>query len=649
MAYTSEIEKLERRHQENPKGRTFAILADHYRKAGEVDRAVALLREGLEVHPDYPSALIVLGRCHLDRNDYRAAEEPFRHVLQIDAENGIALKAMADIAEQEGRPGEAREWLETLLSIDGTNEGAREQLARVSGVESPAPVEVDPILAEGFGPEFSEAMDADVEPTAFEGGLGRAAEPVWNSDELERDEPLEVEEDAAEALDGLETSGGIDASRLEIEPEEQGLPDPAAPFGADLDIGVERADEIVLRSTGSTEFQVASAAEDLGSILEPPVAGDQTGAAEDLDSTLEPPTPGEESRPVEVDGESAAAEEPEPDLGDALPAFEENAVGPVGSNWWDPAQEEPVETGEERLSDTAPLMEAEDHEGAGEEEQALEEGALDDLQTGSWYDAFGTAEASAEPAARPPEDDEKEAPGAEPAPGEAGSGGDEWPAEAALPSDEPVPAAELPVAEPPSVAEPAPQADRLPDPAPAFGITETLAEIYIAQGHHQEAILVYRQLLERNPESERLQEKLTTVEALVSRPARSDRRSYSAGESGGTSIGGYFAGILASRPAPADAPPPARPESGEDEARPGAAAPTRPATDPLSLSAIFGEEGAKQGGGSAPPPEPPVGAPPAAPGLRFDEFFDAPPAAGTRPADDDDLSQFHDWLKSLKS
>ncbi|MGH7657028.1 MAG: tetratricopeptide repeat protein, partial [Gemmatimonadales bacterium] len=66
MAYTSEIEKLERRHQENPKGRTFAILADHYRKAGEFDRAIALLKEGLEVHPDYPSALIVLGRCHQD-------------------------------------------------------------------------------------------------------------------------------------------------------------------------------------------------------------------------------------------------------------------------------------------------------------------------------------------------------------------------------------------------------------------------------------------------------------------------------------------------------------------------------------------------------------------------------------------------------
>jgi hypothetical protein len=114
-------------------------------------------------------------------------------------------------------------------------------------------------------------------------------------------------------------------------------------------------------------------------------------------------------------------------------------------------------------------------------------------------------------------------------------------------------------------------------------------------------------------------------------------------------VGGYFAGILSSRPAPAEAPPSALPESPEDEPRPGSAAPTRPATDALSLSAIFGEEGATRDRESTAPPEPSVGAPPASPGLRFDEFFDAPPAAGSRMADDDDLSQFHDWLKSLKS
>ena len=53
MAATSEIEKLERRYAENPDGRFFAPLADAYRKAGQVDRALEVVRER--------SKLILLG------------------------------------------------------------------------------------------------------------------------------------------------------------------------------------------------------------------------------------------------------------------------------------------------------------------------------------------------------------------------------------------------------------------------------------------------------------------------------------------------------------------------------------------------------------------------------------------------------------
>src|SRR6185503_21006756 len=99
MAYTSEIDKLERRHRENPDGRTFAPLADAYRKAGDVPRALEVLKAGLQRHPDYLSASIVLGRCHLDLADLPAAETAFRRVLDLDKENVIAIKALADITE----------------------------------------------------------------------------------------------------------------------------------------------------------------------------------------------------------------------------------------------------------------------------------------------------------------------------------------------------------------------------------------------------------------------------------------------------------------------------------------------------------------------------------------------------------------------
>ncbi len=645
MAYTSEIEKLERRHQENPKGRTFAILADHYRKAGEIDRALVLLHEGLEVHPDYPSALIVLGRCHLDRSDYHAAEEPFRRVLQIDAENGIALRAMADIAEHDGRPAEARRWLETLLSIDGSNESAREQLARVSGVQEPPVPAVNPIVGGGFDIQGGKSVDAtprddqepeaaalELEPTSFEGGFTPTPGSVWSGDELEREELFEAEGEETPGLEDMEAAPGLETTSLDIEPEEQGPPTLSSPSRADLDIGVERADEIVLRSTGSTEFQVASAAEDLGATLLPSAAPEEAAAGEP----------------------EAAVDEPAGAAEDEVPEFEEEGGSPAGSNWWDPAPEAGAEAVESTTAEAAGPPDTTD---AAESHEADDEAALPagQAETGlPWYSAFGSplrdGDAAVEAGdAADVERSTTDLPdaGFERAGGEdAPESQDELPADAALPSDEPV-------SVPPRPAESEPQSpdEALPDPAPAFGITETLAEIYVAQGHHHEAILVYRQLLERDPGSERLREKLAVAEAVGARAGRTERRSYSAGESGGTSVGGYFAGILAARPAPADALPdaPSDRDSKNEESRPAAAAPTRPAADPLSLSAIFGEEGTAQGGKSSPRDESRVGAPPASPGLRFDEFFDSPPPAGTRPAEDDDLSQFHDWLKSLKN
>src|SRR5882724_7074116 len=133
VAYTSEIEKLEKRWLENPKGRNFAPLADAYRKAGELDRALDLCTAGLELHPDYVSAHIVFGRCLIDQKNDSGASEVFRKVLSLDPENVLALKILADIAQRGGRYDEAAEWLGRLLSADPMNGDAAEALTRAKG------------------------------------------------------------------------------------------------------------------------------------------------------------------------------------------------------------------------------------------------------------------------------------------------------------------------------------------------------------------------------------------------------------------------------------------------------------------------------------------------------------------------------------
>jgi len=148
VAYTSEIEKLEKRWAENPKGRNFAPLADAYRKAGELDRAIELCTAGLERHPDYVSAHIVFGRCLMDQKNDPGASDVFRKVLALDPENVLALKILADIAERGHRYDEAVDWLTRLLSADPMNGEAAEALTRARSKAAHSAAKSAPPLAE---------------------------------------------------------------------------------------------------------------------------------------------------------------------------------------------------------------------------------------------------------------------------------------------------------------------------------------------------------------------------------------------------------------------------------------------------------------------------------------------------------------------
>ena len=117
MAYQSEIEKLEQRFREKPE-QWFAALADTYRKNGDLELALEILITWIEKRPSYTSGYIVQGRCYLDKGEDDKAAETFQKVLDLDPENIIALKSLADIAQRGGNEESARIWLTQLLEVD---------------------------------------------------------------------------------------------------------------------------------------------------------------------------------------------------------------------------------------------------------------------------------------------------------------------------------------------------------------------------------------------------------------------------------------------------------------------------------------------------------------------------------------------------
>ncbi len=247
MAYTSEIEKLERRWLENPKGRNFAPLADAYRKAGELDRAIDLCKSGLERHPDYVSAHIVYGRCLIDMKNDAGAQETFQKVLALDPENIIALKILSEIAERNNRFDEAVDWLARLLNADPMNGEAAEHLARAktkaSAAKPTAPMAqpdfvVEHIDVQPVTPVAAATPSPDVE--TFDGSLdfNAAAHSAAKAEGLEVQEDVELNSQQIEQVDvvGLartqyEGSGmfKLDIPSPEVQPPIPELIDDAMP------------------------------------------------------------------------------------------------------------------------------------------------------------------------------------------------------------------------------------------------------------------------------------------------------------------------------------------------------------------------------------------------------------------------------------
>jgi len=221
VAYISEIDKLEARWRENPKGRNFAPLADAYRKAGLVDNAIDLLQSGLQLHPDYVSAHIVLARCLTDKKDDGGAQDVFQKVLVLDGENIIALRGLAEIAERNSRFAEAVDWLARLLNADPMNGDAAEHLARAKTKAATAkPASPPPAIAEAeteamTKPSFVvEHTDAEpVTPVAattpsrdvetFDGSLdfNAAAHSAARAEGLEVQEDIELNSQQIEQVD----------------------------------------------------------------------------------------------------------------------------------------------------------------------------------------------------------------------------------------------------------------------------------------------------------------------------------------------------------------------------------------------------------------------------------------------------------------
>ncbi len=522
MASTARIDELKKKFDENPR-RYFAPLANEFRKSGDLEQAILICEEFLQEQPGHMSGHIVYGQALFETARLDDARTVFETALSLDPENLIALRHLGDIASRQGDARNARMWYERVLEADPRNDEIMALLAEgdsdAQTLATEPTTEVGskppalPILPPAV-PAMPFAPSARLDPPALE----RSADPEPLDISLDDTLPAgmaAIRSDVAVDLDPPSESTDFTLEGLEPTSAAASITD-AAPSA---DIGLVPAEFVAPRGevagalplddsleSGVPEFVAPAAQVDRldgfeGSGFEPP-AGDLLASEPlDLDDGLTLPPQGDPMPAFDAAAEPSPADDlldfdmPEsppfsPAHASAAPVISEPAADLMTFDETAPAAD---------AAEDAPMPTVDDEFAVVEEV---------DLATPDRSDDFGGVSLADVTAVE--EEIPRELPPAVIA------------AEADLTED----VHELP-------------GERMEDEptvtgAPPF-VTETMAELYLAQGFRDQALDVYRELLAQQPGDVQLLDRIRALE-----PAPVDS---------GPTVRDFLSGIAAWRPA----------------------------------------------------------------------------------------------------
>jgi tetratricopeptide (TPR) repeat protein len=136
------IPRLTQRLASNPASRAFVPLADEYLRQNLLEDAILVLNSGIEHHPTYVAARMMLGNAYQRAGRVVEARREFESVVRVHPENVLAYKKIALIYREAGQLGETVEICNKILTIDPYDKKAKGILAsaqeEISAIEDRA-------------------------------------------------------------------------------------------------------------------------------------------------------------------------------------------------------------------------------------------------------------------------------------------------------------------------------------------------------------------------------------------------------------------------------------------------------------------------------------------------------------------------------
>ena len=502
MANSARIDELRKKFDENPR-RYFAPLANEYRKLGDLEQAIFICQEYLPQQPGHMSGHIVYGQALFEAGRMDEARGVFETALTLDPENLIALRHLGDIAHSSGDSGSARSWYQRVLEVDPRND---EIAALITSLES-APVaaaeEPPPIPESAAPPEAFSEVAAD-EPMTVERSEEPPPIPIESTSLAEPEGLLDLDE---ATISGFETSSyGSTPSEAPpaVEPE---------PASASVEASNPASfDDLQIGYTDETISSSEPAGLELDGV-EPTHAPEPAVSEHVLDSAIEglelsTPTSWPATPPSET-----------PPHGDVLDDFTAPTAAASPSLTSD---ETPLET----VPFDIPVHEATTEPVAAE--ASAEEEPVSEFDIAEFETPVGEPAVADEDLAPAAQTSEFEAPVAEPvAAGEALDASFDIPmAEIGDPEFRPTPERSSAAVDRDRVATPVAAARVEEEPAQSSSaglfVTETMAELYLQQGHLESALSIYTTLVEQRPDDAALAARRRAVEDQMRGPVAAE-------------------------------------------------------------------------------------------------------------------------------
>ena len=138
-ALGAEIAKFEAALAQDPKSRSFALLAESYRKAGRFQDAIRVAEDGLQHFPHYLSGRAALARAYFETGNHDRAMVEFEQVIKAAPDNLMAHRHLAEIYQGQGRLPDAAKSLRMVALLDPRDEQTRMRLAAITPDRAVAP------------------------------------------------------------------------------------------------------------------------------------------------------------------------------------------------------------------------------------------------------------------------------------------------------------------------------------------------------------------------------------------------------------------------------------------------------------------------------------------------------------------------------